>query len=589
MSQPVRCPTCQTVSKAGTVRCPRCSRKLVDGGTKAAPAPPVTLQRVMGGEIFTAVARGSPGKSPGSPAGVPDANKAFEIGRPLQRSAIPVEGERADEAAQALASLADRFRERAEAARQRFKPYRPDRQRRADSSEARRAVLRQMEAATSAIREKRFDEAVEHLVKAISREDSDPRTWMLLGGTYLRLNQPYKAGVAFFRALELDPGHGNAWVGLSRAFKAIGDPNGSLEAINRAVEASSGLPEAWSERGVLLESLQNPTEAMRSFAKALALNPDLRLAKERHAALSKQSLEEPTPLEPPEQRTAAAPEIQVAIDTAEVSAPPPAPQPPLEDADEFPSFDDLQEPAPGPAKASTRPPRVKTFVEGLDETMGGGIPWGHVVLIQGAPGTMKSSLAFSMLLQNADREGLHTLYISLEERASSLLAQMGSLGLKLHVGQGSLVLLDPRTAKGLLSEHKDWVEILEKALAAIQAERGLDLVVIDSLEALEVLAKFQDHRREMFRLFEWLRDLGVTSFLITERPDWVIAGHVIQGRWDEDFLADGVVHLRQHLVSDLEVQRRLRIVKMRGTRHEAGYSALVLDEGRFRVTRAISP
>ncbi len=113
--------------------------------------------------------------------------------------------------------------------------------------------------------------------------------------------------------------------------------------------------------------------------------------------------------------------------------------------------------------------------------------------------------------------------------------------------------------------------------------------LVDSLEAIEVLAKFKDRRREMYRLFEWLRDLDATSFVIAERPDWVVEGHVLQGRWDEDFLADGVIHLRLHLVSDLDVQRRIRIVKMRGTRHEAGYLAIVLDEGRFRVTRALTP
>src|SRR5207247_8190831 len=75
-------------------------------------------------------------------------------------------------------------------------------------------------------------------------------------------------------------------------------------------------------------------------------------------------------------------------------------------------------PATAPAKVP-RPARVRTFVEGLDSSLEGGIPWGHLVLIEGSPGTMKSSLAFSILLQNAAREGLHCLYLSLEERTSS--------------------------------------------------------------------------------------------------------------------------------------------------------------------------
>src|SRR3989442_4729659 len=43
-----------------------------------------------------------------------------------------------------------------------------------------------------------------------------------------------------------------------------------------------------------------------------------------------------------------------------------------------------------------------------------------------------------------------------------------------------------------------------------------------------------------------------------------------------------------HLVTDLTAQRRLRVVKMRGTKHNTGYLAMDFDEGRFRVTRAMS-
>src|SRR5436853_7310428 len=126
---------------------------------------------------------------------------------------------------------------------------------------------------------------------------------------------------------------------------------------------------------------------------------------------------------------------------------------------------------PAPVPEAARHPRVPTFVEGLDESLEGGIPWGHLVLIEGAPGTMKSSLAFSILLHNAAKEGLHCLYLSLEERASSLLRQMGSLGLKLDVPKGSLIVLDPRTAADMLAERTDWVEALEKGIRAIQEKR----------------------------------------------------------------------------------------------------------------------
>jgi len=59
--------------------------------------------------------------------------------------------------------------------------------------------------------------------------------------------------------------------------------------------------------------------------------------------------------------------------------------------------------------------RVRTFIHGFDEKLGGGIPEGAIVLLTGEPGTMKSTIAFNILYQNALRE----VRISPEERASA--------------------------------------------------------------------------------------------------------------------------------------------------------------------------
>ncbi|MEK6851190.1 MAG: ATPase domain-containing protein, partial [Candidatus Thermoplasmatota archaeon] len=59
--------------------------------------------------------------------------------------------------------------------------------------------------------------------------------------------------------------------------------------------------------------------------------------------------------------------------------------------------------------------RVPTNVVGFDPSLGGGIPEGYVVLISGAPGTMKSSLSFSVAYHNALHKGMKTVYITLEQ------------------------------------------------------------------------------------------------------------------------------------------------------------------------------
>ncbi|TLZ91073.1 MAG: KaiC domain-containing protein, partial [Methanobacteriota archaeon] len=58
---------------------------------------------------------------------------------------------------------------------------------------------------------------------------------------------------------------------------------------------------------------------------------------------------------------------------------------------------------------------VKTHIRGFDqEVLRGGIPQGHVILIRGASGTMKSSLAYYVLYHNA-LEGTPGLYVTLEQ------------------------------------------------------------------------------------------------------------------------------------------------------------------------------
>lgn len=44
-----------------------------------------------------------------------------------------------------------------------------------------------------------------------------------------------------------------------------------------------------------------------------------------------------------------------------------------------------------------------------------------------------------------------------------------------------------------------------------------------------------------------------------------------------------------HSISDVDIQRRIRVVKMRGSNHKTGFYALVFDEGHFQVTRVMSP
>ena len=232
--------------------------------------------------------------------------------------------------------------------------------------------------------------------------------------------------------------------------------------------------------------------------------------------------------------------------------------------------------------------RVPTHIRGFDEAIGGGLPEGYVVLVAGAPGTMKSSLAFSILYQNALRDGKKGAYFTLEQSKDMLLEHMSSLGMADEKAWENLVLLDMgnlRKNLNALQGRGSWLELFKMYCNNVMKAEKLSCLVVDSLDVLETMAKMQDRRSELYFLFEWLRDLGPLTLLVSEQPFDLGSGARPP---DEAYLADGIVQLDLHAASDLFVQRRIRVVKLRSTRHDTGYYALSFEDGAFEVTKAVS-
>ena len=103
-----------------------------------------------------------------------------------------------------------------------------------------------------------------------------------------------------------------------------------------------------------------------------------------------------------------------------------------------------------------------THVDGLDApVLAGGIPKGSVVLFAGAPGTMKSSLAFAALYHNA-LKGRKGLYISLEQSRESLVQHMKGLGMDPAAAGGNLSILDLGALRAKLEEARGpaWLDLL---------------------------------------------------------------------------------------------------------------------------------
>ncbi len=249
--------------------------------------------------------------------------------------------------------------------------------------------------------------------------------------------------------------------------------------------------------------------------------------------------------------------------------------------------------------------RIPLYIEGLDDNIEGGVPEGHITLISGSAGTMKSSIAFN-ILYNESLKGKIGVYCSLEQSYYSIIKQMVNMNFdmsKINLivirdlselrtsiaklkssGDGGMVLVDIGCIRKEIrdvktADNKSWLNVIKNVVKKIKEEVECKLFCLDSLSALYVLSRFENPRIELFYLFEFLRDLDITSFLISEcQPQ--------SGRFSEfeieEFLSDAIVFLKLTPFRR-NVVREVSIIKMRATACNNDIFSLEYKHDRFQA------
>ena len=222
-----------------------------------------------------------------------------------------------------------------------------------------------------------------------------------------------------------------------------------------------------------------------------------------------------------------------------------------------------------------------TGIQGLDEILCGGLTPYRLYLIEGVPGSGKTTLAMQYLLEGA-RNGESVLYVTLSETEEELRAMAKSHNYSLD-GITIRELVPPeeslQPAEQYTMFHPAEVELSETTrtiLADVERLKPTRLV-FDSLSELRLLAGDPlRYRRQLLALKQFFRGRRCTVLLL---DDLTSSGRDLQVQ----SIAHGVVLLEQLLPEYGSDRRRLRVLKHRGRRFRGGYHDYLIDTGGLVV------
>ena len=224
---------------------------------------------------------------------------------------------------------------------------------------------------------------------------------------------------------------------------------------------------------------------------------------------------------------------------------------------------------------------VSTGISGLDYILDGGLPANHLYLIEGDPGTGKTTLALQFLLEGR-RSGEEGLYVTLSETKSELLTVAASHGWSIDgIGVFELASLEQRlqAAEQYTVFHPSEVELSEttkricEEVERIQPTR----VVFDSLSEMRLLAREPlRYRRQVLALKQFFAGRQCTVVLLDDRTS-------LDTDLQLQSISHGVVLMERMEVEYGGARRRLMVAKMRGLRFREGHHDFSIQPGGLVV------
>lgn len=218
---------------------------------------------------------------------------------------------------------------------------------------------------------------------------------------------------------------------------------------------------------------------------------------------------------------------------------------------------------------------------GLDDILGGGLDADRVYLVEGRPGTGKTTLALQFLLDGVGR-GERCLYVTLSESERELRAVVARHGWTLD-GIDVFELVQPEASldpeQELTLFHPAEMELSETTESILDRVREVNpkRVVFDSLSEMRLLSQSSlRYRRQILALKNFFAGRKCTVLLLDD-----LSSH--ENDLQLHSIANGVITLEQLSLEYGAERRRLRVVKMRGMKYRGGYHDFTIQTGGLSI------